>query len=147
MACLWGEKWGEACISSIQLAPGRIWFLFICHSQGVILHPRLLSPRRPWQLQAASSRKKKKKRKKTSQSSTMNAFGRRRKWHIVCAQTWIDAALHSILINREKQSNMFILCYSRVFLGLVCKVLLILIVILTITFCYALEDQCKQSHA
>ena len=63
------------------------------------------------------------------------------------AQTSIDAALHAVLINRENQSPVFILCYSRVFLGLVCKVLLMLIVIPIITFCYALEGQCKQSQA
>lgn len=92
-------------------------------------------------------KKKKRKEKKTLQSSTMNAFRRRRKWHIVCAQTWIDAALHNVLINRENESTMFILCCSRVILGLVCKVLLIPIVIPLVAFCYALEVQCKQSHA
>lgn len=131
MECLRVEKRGEGCISSIQLAPGRIWFLFICHSQGVILHPRLLSESGPWQLQAASSRKKKKRQKEkknTLQSSTMNACGRRQKWHIVCAQTWINAALHTFLINRRNQSTLFTLCYSRVILWLVCKVVLILTV-------------------
>lgn len=50
------------------------------------------------------------------------------------AQTWIDAALHAVQINTETQSTMFILCYSRVFLGLLCNVLLMPIVIPIITF-------------
>lgn len=41
---------------------------------------------------------------------------------------------------------MFILCYSRVILGLVCKVLLIPIVIPIIAFSYPLEYNYKQSH-
>lgn len=88
------------------------------------------------------------KEKKKSQSSAMNAFGRRQKWHIVCAQTSTDAALHTIVINweRTKAHSLFILCHSRVFCGLVCKALLIPIVIVIITFCYAVEGQCKQSH-
>lgn len=94
-----------------------------CHSPPqVVIGKRALT---------ASSRflkekKEKKERKKnTLQSSTMNACGRRQNWHIVCAQTWIDAALHTFLINRRNQSTLFTLCYSRVILWLVCKVVLI----------------------
>lgn len=49
--------------------------------------------------------------------------------------------------NKQNQSTLFILCHSRVLCGLVCKALLIPIVIVIITFSYAVEGQCKQNNA
>lgn len=122
-----GEIWGlgsvgggGCCITSIQLAPGGIWFLFIRHSQGVILYPRLLSP---WRLQAASWRKEKKRTRESHKAQSRDAFGWRQKWHIACAQTLADAALHTAIINtrRKKEGALFNLCHSTEFCGLGCK--------------------------
>lgn len=91
-------------------------------------------------------RRKKKRKKEMSQTSGINVFWKRQKWHIIRAQTSTDATLQIVVINRGNKSTLFILRHSWASCRLVCKALLIPIVIVIITFCYAAQGQCKQSR-
>lgn len=112
-----------------------------CHSppQVVITTQALTTP-------SCFCVERKKRKKEMSQTSIMNVFWKRQKWHIVCAQTSTDATLQIVVINRGNKSTLFILRHSWASCGLVCKALLIPIVIVIITFCYAAQGQCKQSR-
>lgn len=146
MACLRGEEWGGSLYQFHTVGSGENMIPFHlslsrCHSPPqVVIATQALT---------ASSRflQGKKRKEKNVAKLDDECIWKETKMTYRGAQTSIDAALHTVLINRENQSTMFILCYSRVFPGLVCKVLLMPIVIPIITFCYALEGQCKQSHA
>lgn len=118
------ERVARVCISSIQLVPGRISFLFTRHSQGVISHPRFLSAPNPdsTKLLPPEQKKRWKKREKSA---------KRCKWkHLDRDKNDISSVhrrqlmlYYTLLQWTEKQSTLFIPCPSWTFAGLVCKAL------------------------